>query len=147
MSRNGTAVSGTIKSGVAVYEKMPTGTRANHLLRKYGITTEQYEELLKKQEHSCAICLRPMSSFKKRLCVDHNHKTGEIRGLLCNFCNRYFIGRHREDKAQWFIRASEYLLQGTGWIVPPKRKRRKKRRKKCTKNGLSRIRISSTQTS
>lgn len=51
----------------------------------YGITVEQYEEMLKRQKGGCAICgKRP---GKKRLHVDHNHETGQVRGLLCAKCN------------------------------------------------------------
>lgn len=102
--------------------------RRTNLKRKYGITLEQFEELLKKQNNCCAICLKHESDHKTKFHVDHNHKTGEIRGLLCNFCNRRVIGRH--TNADIFERATAYLRQATGWFVPPKLKRRKKRRKR-----------------
>ncbi len=54
---------------------------------KYGITLEQYNTLLLKQNHCCAICCRHESEYSKRLSVDHCHKTGNIRGLLCTLCN------------------------------------------------------------
>ena len=50
------------------------------------ITLAEYTELLEKQGGGCAICeSRPKT---RRLHVDHNHKTGEVRGLLCMRCNR-----------------------------------------------------------
>lgn len=55
-------------------------------LKKYGITTDQYTEMLEKQQGMCAIC-GDTHNRGKRLCVDHCHKTGKIRGLLCLSCN------------------------------------------------------------
>lgn len=105
-----------------------TTPRARHLLKKYGITEDQYDELLRRQEECCFICQRHYSKFKYKLCVDHDHHTGAIRGLLCQFCNRRVIGRHRD--ADIFERAADYLRRGTDWVVPPKVKRRKKRGRK-----------------
>ncbi len=56
---------------------------------KYNITNEQYEELKTKQNNSCAICFIPASEVRYgNLCIDHNHQTDEVRGLLCPTCNR-----------------------------------------------------------
>lgn len=98
--------------------------RKARLKNVFGITEEQYEELLNKQEHRCAICLKHKTEFKKRLHIDHNHKSGEIRGLLCAFCNRRVVGRH--TNADLFDRAANYLRQGTGWLVPQRKKKRRK---------------------
>lgn len=58
--------------------------------KTYGLTPEQYDELLKRQGGKCAICrARPKS---KRLAVDHDHGTGEVRGLLCSRCNHDLLG-------------------------------------------------------
>ena len=66
-----------------------------HLLEKsYGMTIEQYDALLKAQDGKCAICKKVETYVNyrtrqvKRLAVDHDHKTGRVRGLLCNRCNR-----------------------------------------------------------
>lgn len=56
-------------------------------LRQYGISIEQYNEMFSKQEGRCAICGRHQVEFKKRLAVDHCHKTEAVRGLLCLNCN------------------------------------------------------------
>lgn len=52
--------------------------------RTYGINLEQYEALLVAQGHRCAICGEP---YNGSLCVDHDHSSGVVRGLLCNECN------------------------------------------------------------
>ena len=54
-------------------------------LEKYGLTLLEYSSLLKKQKSVCAICGRREN--KKNLAVDHDHKTGRVRGLLCFRCN------------------------------------------------------------
>ncbi|EAU0371747.1 TPA: endonuclease VII domain-containing protein [Salmonella enterica subsp. enterica] len=81
------------------------------LKRLYGITHEEYKQMWAKQEGVCKICGEPeTSAYKgvtKMLAVDHNHQTGEIRGLLCNNCNRG-IGLLREDREILKI-AIEYL--------------------------------------
>lgn len=102
--------------------------RAYSLMRKYGITIEQYDELLEKQNHCCAVCEKYETEFKTRLAVDHNHKTGEIRGLLCNHCNHRVVGRWTDGTL--LRRAADYLGQGTGLFVPEKKRTTKKRRKK-----------------
>lgn len=51
------------------------------------ITLEEYDEKFGIQNGRCAICGRHQSEIKRRLDVDHNHKTGQVRGLLCRMCN------------------------------------------------------------
>jgi hypothetical protein len=58
---------------------------------RQGLTIAQYDELLEAQGGVCAICGRPPKN--RRLAVDHNHKTGKIRGLLCWVCNLKVLGR------------------------------------------------------
>jgi len=73
---------------------------------KFGLTETQYIALLDSQKACCAICLKPQSCFKQRLAVDHDHKTGIVRGLLCGLCNRQlgFI-----EKTDWLLSAQIYL--------------------------------------
>lgn len=59
----------------------------NDLQKHYGISIEQYMDMHKAQKGRCACCGKHRSSFKRRLHVDHDHKTGRIRGLLCTQCN------------------------------------------------------------
>ena len=63
-----------------------------HLKSKYGITLEQYNLMFNKQRGVCAVCGVPAEALKRSLAVDHNHRTGKIRGLLCFACNS-LIGR------------------------------------------------------
>jgi hypothetical protein len=68
------------------------------------MTPEQYADLLTEQSGRCAICrVAPLGP----LVVDHNHDTGEVRGLLCDSCNMG-LGRFRED-AETLRVAAEYL--------------------------------------
>jgi hypothetical protein len=103
-------------------------SRDRYLQRTYGITEDQYNALLKKQNNGCAVCLRDQSCFTTRLAVDHNHVTKEIRGLLCNYCNRRMVGRHRD--AELLRRIADYVDQGTGWFVPTKKRKKKRKKKK-----------------
>lgn len=112
---------------------MSTKAREGHLRRLYGLTLEQYNELLQRQDEKCPVCLRHKDEFTTNLAVDHDHITGEIRGLLCNYCNHRMVGRHRDSAL--LRRIADYLEIGTGWFVPPKKKRRRKPRK--AKNGKS----------
>lgn len=103
-------------------------SRERHLLRTYGINMQTYSEMLAKQDFCCGVCGKHQDDEKKSLHVDHNHETGEIRGLLCNFCNRQVIGRHKDPEI--FRAAAKYLSKGTGLFVPKKTrpKKRKPRR-------------------
>lgn len=59
----------------------------NDLMKNYGITVEQYDDMYQMQQGRCGICTRHSSEFKRRLHVDHDHATGQVRGLLCTRCN------------------------------------------------------------
>ncbi|ALA48165.1 endonuclease VII [Mycobacterium phage Phlei] len=73
----------------------------------YGITEEEYWKIYEFQGGSCYICRRATGQ-KKRLSVDHDHKTGIVRGLLCASCNRYVLG-HLRDDPEALERAIDYL--------------------------------------
>lgn len=74
------------------------------VLKSYGVTVEEYNKLVIKQKGLCKIC----GSFPKRkLSLDHDHKTGKIRGLLCNSCNMA-LGLFK-DNTIFLLRASKYL--------------------------------------
>jgi hypothetical protein len=76
--------------------KVKLYNKKSGLKRFYGITVEEYDLLFNKQEGKCLICDKHQSEFKRAFDVDHNHKTGIIRGLLCGGCN-LLIGNAKED--------------------------------------------------
>ena len=79
--------------------------------KTYGITYEQYEELLEQQNHCCAICKSKVSSSRtSRLFVDHCHSSLEVRGLLCSSCN-HGLGLFK-DSPTLLKRAIKYLSSG-----------------------------------
>lgn len=65
-------------------------------MKMYGISTEQYDEILAVQGGVCAICKGPHRGRGSYFHVDHNHTTGKVRGLLCHYCNTA-IGSLRDD--------------------------------------------------
>lgn len=72
-------------------------TRAYHRQKTYGLTEDMYTAMLQKQNNKCAnIACSVVSSDTRNLDVDHDHKTGRIRGLLCRFCNTG-LGAFRDD--------------------------------------------------
>jgi hypothetical protein len=76
------------------------------LRHRLGVEPEQYYQLLAAQEGVCAICGR--APRKQHLAVDHNHKTGAIRGLLCVRCNHKVLGGSGEN-VDVLRRAADYL--------------------------------------
>lgn len=82
--------------------------RKYQLRDKYGITEEDFDIILISQKGLCAICSTDTPTGKwKRFAVDHCHHTGQVRGLLCNECNRG-IGLLK-DNAELLRKAAEYL--------------------------------------
>ncbi len=77
-------------------------SKESQLRKRYKITLEDYNELLLKFNHQCALCFS-----KENLCIDHDHTTNEIRGILCKTCNMMLgLAKDRLDILQ---RAQEYL--------------------------------------
>lgn len=76
-------------------------TPTNSALKKYSITQDDYDKMLKGQKGCCALCGQHQSKFKKRLAVEHNHATGHVRGLTCDYCNRKRLGSMSDNKAVW----------------------------------------------
>lgn len=81
--------------------------RAKWLKHKYGITQADYDALLTAQNGLCAVCRKPEVIKDRPLRVDHDHKTGRVRGLLCHHCN-VALG-HFKDDPQLLRAAMEYL--------------------------------------
>jgi hypothetical protein len=72
-------------------EGVTRASRNSHYRKTYGISLEDYEKLLEEQNGVCAICRKPETKktqkYLFRLAIDHDHETGEVRGLLCSKCN------------------------------------------------------------
>ena len=79
----------------------------SRILNKFGLSWEGYQQLFEQQQGKCAICEKHQSELKKRLHVDHCHKTGKIRGLLCRNCN-LFLGNIQDSK-KFLSNALKYL--------------------------------------
>lgn len=89
----------------------PEAKRAANLMKNYGVTPEQYGEMLTRQGGGCAICgsSEPQAGHYW-LPVDHDHKTGEVRGILCHSCNG-MLGLANDDIDR-LQKAIEYLKGG-----------------------------------
>lgn len=96
----------------------PERQRRAFIKWKYGISQEEYLSLLEKQNFKCAICnthheeVRRPGNLKHTgisygLCIDHDHLSGKVRGLLCNQCNRA-LGLFK-DNPENLSRALSYL--------------------------------------
>jgi hypothetical protein len=73
--------------------------KTKHLKSRYGLDYEWFMKTLEDQNNSCKICAVELVldfNSSNRACVDHNHETGKVRGILCNHCNRA-IGLLRDD--------------------------------------------------
>ena len=88
----------------------PRNRRNDHLMRQYGITEKQFNEMLDIQGGLCAICTIPMTPGKATH-IDHDHETGQVRALLCEHCNRG-LGEFYEEP--WKLEAAiNYLQKGS----------------------------------
>jgi len=93
------------------YNKENPDKRKSVMLKyEYGITLDDYNKMFNAQEGKCAICKKHQNELKKTLCVDHDHKTGKVRELLCMTCNTdlasvenrleemtNYLNKHRKD--------------------------------------------------
>lgn len=83
VNRNRIKCKDSIKESQKKYRiKYPERLKDRKLKLRYRISLLEYSEILKKQNAECAICHK-----KNKLFVDHDHSSGEVRGLLCNTCN------------------------------------------------------------
>jgi len=87
--------------------------RENTLVARYGVTVEQVAKMAEEQDHCCAICGTPEKEMRngitRHLAVDHDHKTGKVRGLLCSACNTA-LGKFNDDP-ELIDRAIAYLAK------------------------------------
>jgi hypothetical protein len=102
-----------LKARKLLYINTPYDVRLaknNALKHAYKITVEDYDKKLKEQNYCCAICNKHRDEFKRNLSVDHDHKTGKVRSLLCIICNtnvgvvedklemiQKYLNKHRKD--------------------------------------------------
>jgi len=98
------------------YHKRKERIRTNALKTLYGLTPEQFDQMVADQNGVCEICGQPPAERKvrgggiaTRLCVDHNHNTGEVRKLLCAECN--LIVGHVENKIHLIPKILDYLKE------------------------------------
>lgn len=80
---------------------------------RYGLTLEQYEQIVANQDGKCAICRvdNSQSFGKEKLCIDHSHSTGKVRGILCHKCN-LILGFANDDPT--LLRAAVDYLERNG---------------------------------
>lgn len=101
-----TAMPRRTRSQIEAAEKRSQANHARHIFKTYGITASEYAQVLEYQGGKCYICQRATGA-RRRLAVDHCHRTGRVRGLLCRPCNR-MLGHARDDMG-FFLRAANYL--------------------------------------
>ena len=94
------------KASSKYWNKSSETKRHNAWLKRYGLSKEEYEIMFNKQDGLCLICKKQCSSGQN-LSVDHCHKTGKIRGLLCKKCNSA-LGM-LDDNIKYFQAAILYL--------------------------------------
>jgi Recombination endonuclease VII len=90
----------------------PSGLTKNkemHLRKGYGLSGDDFSVLLKAQGYKCGCCGGPFAanSHKRPMHVDHDHRTGKVRGILCGGCN--LILGHAKDSVEVLQRAIFYL--------------------------------------
>ena len=97
--------------------KMPPQSKSQqrnkYLQSKYGIGLKHYHRMFKAQDGKCAVCARPPKPGKN-LHVDHDHATGEVRGLLDYYCNRRVIGRNTRKTVRQLV---SYLMPNYSLIL------------------------------
>lgn len=84
-------------------KKNPDKMKNAKLKMRYGITLDEYNQMVKSQRGKCGICAE-----KKKLFVDHCHKTKKVRGLLCSQCN-HGLGMFK-DNVDFLSKAIKYLI-------------------------------------
>ena len=90
-------------------ERQKAHSRRHHLRRAFGMALEEYDAILEKQGGRCAICGTTDPSPWDWFCIDHDHETGLVRGLLCLACN-VCIGQAGDDPA--LLRKAVRYLEG-----------------------------------
>jgi hypothetical protein len=98
-------------------DKSKVGSRARWLLKRYGLTEEEFEDILIAQDYKCGLCRRAFSEdFKPH--VDHDHRTLVVRGALCAGCNSA-LGRLGDDEAGLQAALDYVLFSVRGRLINP----------------------------
>jgi len=98
-----------------------------HLKYKYGVTEEQLMKALEEQNNACAICKEPLPNLlvyenrRRGYAIDHNHDSGEFRGVLCTNCNS-LLGMARDSKS--ILEAAIDYLETNGTYAAAARKKK-----------------------
>lgn len=116
----------------------PERTRDLALQRNFGITLAEYRQILAAQGGMCPICKKLLSGWSNP--VDHDHKSGIVRGILCTWCNRKNVGHFNDWRLVWEI--YKYLkhypaLKVIGPRQVPKKKPRKRKSSGSTPGQVS----------
>lgn len=88
-------------------DRYETAGRNIEYKKRYGINLEEYNTMFDEQKGCCAICKEHQTETNKRLVVDHDHITGEVRMLLCNKCN-VGLGMFK-DNPELLEQAAQYI--------------------------------------
>lgn len=108
------------RGGRRIYKMSKEAQRHYGLKRYYGLTGEQYGEMVAAQEGVCAICKKPetamLNGVPKVMHVDHDHETGGIRALLCGCCNG-MLGLAK-DKPDTLRAAADYIEKHAAKVQP-----------------------------
>ena len=97
--------------------KDPYEKRMRSRYWRHGVTPEEFDALLERQSGACALCLTPFPATREERYerrepqVDHDHKTNQVRGLLCRICNTR-LGAVEKLTPEWFERLKDYIAAG-----------------------------------
>lgn len=94
-------------------EKSKAAQHKYRIAKRYGLTVKYWNQMFADQDGRCAICMIPQDELNHTLCVDHNHKTGHVRQLVCKRCNM-LIGVYEADFYGFKDKIKEYLEKNNG---------------------------------
>ena len=103
-------------------DSQPDYNHSRNLQRRYGLSVDEYQTLLANHNFACGICKVEISyalgyKGKRSVVVDHNHETGDVRGILCSKCN--LVLGHARESTEILYRAIVYLSE-RGAYTPKK---------------------------
>lgn len=90
-------------------ELHPEVKRKSILKLRFGLSLEDYNRMFVKQQGCCAICSKHQSKLTRALAIDHNHISGQIRGLLCGSCNAAIGALDTDSGVKLLQKAIEYI--------------------------------------